>query len=128
MQDFQRLDVWQRAHKLTLAVYRTTSEFPDVERFGLARQVRRATSSIGANIAEGCGRDTHADFARFLQIAAGSASELANHLLLARDLGYIKRDALRPLWSELADVRRMLTALIKRVRTTNSPNITNTNN
>jgi four helix bundle protein len=86
MQDFRKLAVWERSHLLTLEIYAVMKRFPADERFGLTSQLRRGAASIPANIAEGCGRDTAADMARFLQIAMGSASELHYHLMLARDL------------------------------------------
>ena len=89
MKDFRKQKVWQKAHDLALEVYRVTEAFPKREVFGLTSQIRRAGVSIPANIAEGCGQDTDADFARFLQIAMGSASELEYHLLLAHDLGFV---------------------------------------
>jgi four helix bundle protein len=79
MKDFRTLTVWQKAHQLTLAVYKATRGFPKEEMYGLTSQVRRASSSIPANIAEGCGRDGDAELARFFQIAMGSASELEYH-------------------------------------------------
>jgi four helix bundle protein len=89
MHDFKDLKVWTKAHRLTVGVYRTTREFPREELFGLTSQLRRSASSVGANIAEGCGRRSDAELARFLHIARGSAVELENHLLLARDLDYL---------------------------------------
>ena len=89
MKDFRKQKVWQKAHDLALEVYRVTEAFPKREVFGLTSQIRRAGVSIPANIAEGCGQDTDADFARFLQIAMGSASELEYHLLLVHDLGFV---------------------------------------
>ena len=91
MKDFHELKVWQKAHQLTLAVYRMTATFPREELYGLTTQLRRSCSSIPANLAEGCGRNGDAEFARFCCIAMGSASELEYHLLLARDLNLIKR-------------------------------------
>ena len=85
MKDFRRLQVWHKAHQLVLVVYRETSNFSADERFGLTRQLRRATVSIPANIAEGCGRRTYDDFARFMDYAMASASEVEHHLLLAAD-------------------------------------------
>jgi four helix bundle protein len=89
MQDFRKLAVWQKSHELTLSLYELTGTFPREEMYGLTSQVRRASSSIPANIAEGCGRDGDAELSRFLQISMGSASELEYHLLLARDLKYL---------------------------------------
>src|SRR5580692_474898 len=86
MEDFKKLKVWSKAHLLTLAVYEITRKFPREEVFGLTSQIRRASASIGANIAEGCGRRSDPEMKRFVQIARGSANELEYHLLLARDL------------------------------------------
>ena len=83
VKDFHELKVWQKAHQLTLAVYRITAAFPREERYGLTSQLRRACSSIAANLAEGCGRNGDAEFARFCSMAMGSASETEYHLLLA---------------------------------------------
>src|SRR4051812_41600661 len=89
MGDFKKLRVWQRAHALTLSVYQCTRVFPDGERYGLTSQLRRAAASISANIAEGCGRGTDNELARYLRISLGSATELEYHLLLAKDIGLI---------------------------------------
>lgn len=112
MRDFRNLKVWQRAHALTLDVYRATREFPAEERFGLLSQTRRAAASISTNIAEGCGRGSDADFRRFLLIANGSACELDYLLLLAADLGYLPPTATPTPRSGIAEVKRMLTGLI----------------
>ena len=85
MKDFHELKVWQKAHQLVLAVYRFTASFPREELHGLTSQLRHSSSSIPANLAEGCGRNGDAEFVRFWSIAAGSASELEYHLLLAKD-------------------------------------------
>ena len=97
MQSFRDLKVWEKAHKLTLDVYRVTKAFPADERFGLTSQLRRACASIPANIAEGCGRSGGKELRRFLDIAMGSASEVEYHLLLARDLNYLSDEHYRPL-------------------------------
>jgi four helix bundle protein len=116
MQDFRNLRVWRAAHRLTLSVYRATEGFPSQERYGLVPQLRRAAASIGANIAEGCGRGSDADTRRCLQIALGSACEALNHALLARDLGLIDEACFAALEGEAAPVRRMLIRLIERLR------------
>ena len=90
VKDFHELKVWQKAHELTLAVYRVTTPFPREELYGLTSQLRRASASIAANLAEGCGRSGDAEFARYCSIAMGSASEVEYHLLLARDLKLLK--------------------------------------
>src|SRR5947209_6396749 len=90
MQDFRNLLVWQKSHELVLQVYRISRDFPREEFFGLTSQMRRCAVSVRSNIAEGCGRGSDPDFARFLIIAMGSSSELEYQLLLSRDLGYVE--------------------------------------
>jgi four helix bundle protein len=117
MQDFRNLDVWKRSHELTLAVYRATKLFPDDERYGLISQLRRATSSIPANLAEGCGRGTDPDFGRFVQNAMGSASEVEYEILLAKDLQYLKPDSYTHLSDEITGIKRMLASLLRKIQT-----------
>jgi four helix bundle protein len=117
MKDFRNLEVRERAHALTLCIYTTTVCFPADERFGLTSQMRRCCASIGANIAEGCGRRGNPEFQRFLQIASGSTSEIEYHLLLANDLGYLSESAHGELMQQLTPLRRMLTSLIQKVET-----------
>lgn len=116
MQDFKDLIVWQKSHQLTLAMYRVTTGFPKHELYGLTSQIRRATASIPANIAEGCGRGSDPDFARILQIAFGSACEVEYHLILSRDLSLLAAETYSALQSDLIGVKRMLTSLLKKVR------------
>jgi four helix bundle protein len=116
MQDFHDLKVWQRSHCLTLTVYRVTRSFPKEELYGITSQMRRCSSSIPANIAEGCGRHGKAELARFLQIAMGSASELEYHLLLALDLKLLKEAEHREIVGEVIDLKRMLSAFLKKLR------------
>jgi len=116
MRDLRNLKVWQKAHELTLVVYRETRGFPRNELYGLTSQLRRGASSIPANIAEGCGRSTDRDFARFLDIAAGSGSELEYPLLLSRDLGLLERPAYEDIHGRATEVKRMLTGLSQRLR------------
>jgi four helix bundle protein len=115
MKDFRRLQVWEKAHLLTLDIYRSSASFPREEMYGLTSQIRRCSASIGANIAEGCGKTGNNELHRFLQIASGSASELDYHLLLARDLSYLAEANYRRLQESLLELRKMLTALIQRV-------------
>ena len=89
MRDFRKYRVWELGHDLTLDIYRQTKEFPKEERYGVTSQMRRASSSVPANIAEGCGRESDAEFRRFLVISQGSVSELEYFNILAKDLGYI---------------------------------------
>ena len=116
--DFRGIAAWQRAHALTLRVYRATSGFPGDERFGLVSQIRRACASIPTNVAEGCGRSTNNELARFIDIATGSASEVEYQLLLAKDLGYLPKDQHTDLSTEVIEIRRMLLAFNKTLRTT----------
>ena len=115
MKDFRELKVWEKGHQLTLSAYKITTGFPEHELFGLASQIRRCSSSIPANIAEGCGRMGNAELHRFLQIACGSANELEYHFLLARDLGYLSALDYNSLHKELLDLKRMLVSLTRKV-------------
>ena len=111
MRNFKDLKVWERAHGLTLAIYDATRSFPKDELFGLTTQIRRAASSVGANLAEGCGRRGDGEMARFVTISMGSASELEYHLLLARDLKILSSEKHAALQKELTEIRMMLTSL-----------------
>ncbi|MBL8227535.1 MAG: four helix bundle protein [Bryobacterales bacterium] len=115
VKDFRELKVWQKAHQLTLAVYQITAKFPREELYGLTSQLRRACSSIPANLAEGCGRSGDAEFARFCSIAMGSASEVEYHLLLAKDLKILNPADYQDLNGRATEVKRMLTALIQKL-------------
>jgi four helix bundle protein len=115
VKDFHELKVWQKAHQLTLAVYQITAAFPREERYGLTSQLRRCSASIAANLAEGCGRNGDAEFARFCSIAMGSASELEYHLLLAKDLTLIKPKDHDELSQRATELKRMLTALLQKL-------------
>ncbi len=116
MQDFRNLNVWKNSHSLTLGIYKATKTFPKHEMFGLTSQIQRAAVSVPANIAEGCGKFTDADFARYLQIAMGSASELEYLLLLAHDLTYLPHDVYTSLHTTLVQTRKMLNVLLQTVR------------
>ena len=117
MRDYRRLEVWQASHSLTLDVYRLTSRFPVAERYGLTSQVRRAAASIPSNIAEGAGRRTQADYARFLDMALGSANEVEYQIVLARDLSLVEHIEADQLIDRIDHVRRRLLNLHKRVTT-----------
>ena len=116
MQDFRNLKVWQKAHALTLDVYRKTRGFPSEEKFGLTSQLRRSCSSIPANLAEGCGRSGDNDFARFVNIAMGSACEIDYHLLLSRDLEILPDAEYRSLLNQISEVKRMLASFEQTLR------------
>ena len=115
MKNFKDLKIWKKAHQLTLAIYKATQGFPKEELYGLTGQIRRASSSIPANIAEGCGRSGDAELGRFLHIAMGSASELEYHLLLAHDLALLHDRTYESLSNDVIEVKRMLASLIKKL-------------
>jgi len=115
MRDFRTLNVWQKAHVLTLEVYAASQTFPMSELYGLTGQLRRSAASIPANIAEGCGRTGEVELTRFMTIAMGSASEVEYHLLLARDLGILAEDQYAELNVHVIEVKRMLAAFTKRL-------------
>ncbi len=116
MRNFRDLKVWNKAHELTLAVYSVTRGFPKDELYGLTSQIRRSCVSIEANLAEGCGRNKGGEMGRFVLIAMGSASELECHLLVAKDLGFISQTEHARLQDKLTEVRRMLFALSRTIR------------
>jgi four helix bundle protein len=116
VQDFRNLLVWQKSHELVLQVYRVSRDFPREELYGLTSQMRRAAVSLPSNIAEGCGRGSDPDFARFLIIAMGSACELEYQLLLSKDLGYVDSMMQESLDRKITEVKKMLSALIQRVK------------
>ena len=118
MQDFRKLKVWDKAHNLNMRVYDATDRFPREEAFGLTAQMRRAASSVPTNIAEGCGRGSDAGFARFLQIAMGSACELEYQLIVAAARKYIATETHASLETDLQEIKRMLTALMVKLRST----------
>jgi len=117
MKDFRTLKVWERAHGLALAVYRLSVQLPRYELYGLTSQMRRASVSIAANIAEACGRSGSGDFHRFLSMAMGSALELECLLLLTRDLEMISSESYDGANRHILEVQRMLGSLIRKVET-----------
>lgn len=116
MGDYNQLKVWERAHELALAVYRSTETFPASERVGLTGQLRRASISIASNIVEGSSRRGDGEFGRFLSIAQGSAAEATYQLLLARDLGYLPPEQWEKLDGMAQEIGRMLFGLTKAIR------------
>jgi four helix bundle protein len=108
MRDFKKLDIWKRSHQLTLAIYKITKQYPKEELFGLTSQMRRSSSSIPTNIAEGCGRGTNPQLKHFLEISIGSNSELEYQLILSKDLEYISEDIFNHYSEETIQVRRMI--------------------
>ena len=114
MKDFRKLQVWEKAHHLTLAIYQLTATFPSAETYGLTSQMRRAASSIPSNIAEGCGRSGDAELSRFCTIA-GSASELEYQILLSRDLNLMQADNYERLTQQTVEIKRMLTMFVQKL-------------
>lgn len=118
MQNYKELKVWERAHYFTLKVYEVTKCFPKEETFGLISQLRRSASSVPANIAEGCGKNTSSEFAHFLNIALGSANEAEYFLILSKDLNYIQESDFTYLADKVNEIKAMLISLINKVRAT----------
>ena len=114
MQDYRKLEAWQRAHSITLRTYAKTANFPKAELFGLTSQMRRAAVSIGANIAEGCYRGQRS-LANSLAIALGSAGELEYYVTLAGDLNFLSEPDRKLLAAEVSDVKAVTTGLMKSV-------------
>jgi four helix bundle protein len=112
MRNYRELEVWEKSHKLTLELYRMSRAFPKEELYGLTSQMRRAAVSIGANLAEGCGRRTSPELARFVRIAMGSASELDYHLLLCLDFSFITSEQYERAAKEPTRIRKMLSGLL----------------
>lgn len=114
MDNFRNLIVWRRAVELATSIYRKTLNFPKSELYGLTSQIRRAAISISSNIAEGAGRRSSKEFANFLSISYGSACELETQLLIAKNLGYLKSDDFKNLFSEIDEIQKMLYTLEKK--------------
>ena len=115
MQDYRKLVVWQKSHKLVLDMYLATKSFPKEELYGITSQLRRASVSISANIVEGCGRKTKPDFARFLTMSLGSTNEVEYFLLLSKDLILLNENEYVSLNNQLVEVRKMLISLEKTI-------------
>lgn len=113
LKNFKDLKVWQKAYKLCLVIYKITGKFPNEERYGLTSQLRRSAVSIPSNIAEGYGKRTTADYTRSLYIAYGSICEIETQTLISGDLNYIEDRTLEGLKEQIAEVERMLKALIR---------------
>jgi four helix bundle protein len=116
MQHYSKLQVWQRSHRLVLAVYKATSGFPTAERFGLTSQLRRAAASVPTNIAEGSRRVAAKEYARFLNIAEASLSETEYLVLLSRDLRYLSPETAATNLAEITELSKMLCGLRKTIQ------------
>jgi len=115
MKCVEDLNVFKKSHNLTIDLYRATSTFPKDEKFCLVSQIRRASSSINANLMEGSHRRTNPDYKRFIGIARGSVGELKYHLLLSKDLGYIAKDEYLNFKFRIETISKMLTGLLKAI-------------
>lgn len=115
MRDYKKYDIWKLSHLLTLEVYKITESFPKEEIFGLTSQIRRASSSIGINIVEGCGRGSDEDFKRFLRNASGSAFEVEYILLLSKDLNYISEEKFIELTPKAEELKIKISKLILKI-------------
>ncbi len=120
MRDFRKLAVWEKGHQLVLGVYQVTESFPSSELYGLTSQMRRTAVSIPANIAEGCGKGSEAELARYMVISMGSASELEYYMLLARDLSLLDESSYERLNEDVVEVKRMLAPFINHLRNSGS--------
>lgn len=116
MKDFRNLKVWEQSHKVAVMVYNVTRSFPKEETYGLTSQIRRASTSIPTNISEGCGRDSDADFRRFIQIAFGSSCELEYLLFLSNELKLVSEKDFALLNPQIVEIKKMLIGLIKKLK------------
>jgi len=115
MRNYKKYDIWKLSHFLTLEIYKITEDFPKEEVFGLTSQIRRASSSIGINIVEGCGRGSDEDFKRFLRNASGSAFEVEYILLLSKDLNYISEEKFLELSPKAEELKIKISKLILKI-------------
>ena len=116
MRDFKKYDIWELSHVFTLKIYDITKSYPKNEIYGLISQIRRASYSIPSNISEGCGRDSDAEFNRFLTIAWGSASEVEYLILLSKNLNYIDQDLFIILNEEINLIKRKIYSLKQKLK------------
>lgn len=116
MRDFRKYNVWEKSHEFVLRIYDFTRTFPNEEIFGITSQIRRASSSIPTNIAEGCGRGSDADFKRFLVFASGSASEVTYLLILAKDLNYLNTEDFESLEKQIIIIHKSIYSLINKLK------------
>jgi four helix bundle protein len=116
MKDYKKLRVWKKAHELVLMIYETTKNFPVEEKYGITSQIRRSGVSIPTNIAEGSGKYTQIDFARYLQISLGSTQEVDYLNFLATDLKFQEKETGDQIERATNEVRSMLINLILTVR------------
>lgn len=117
IRSFTDLIVWQEGHKLVLLIYKTTKKFPKEETYSLTDQMRRAAASITSNIAEGFGRQGYKEKLQFYYLAQGSLTELKNHILIAKDVGYIEDEDLKKVIHQANLSHQLLQGLITKSKT-----------
>lgn len=117
MHNFKRLAIWQRSMDLVTRIYLLTMQYPKSEIYGLISQTRRAATSVPLNISEGAAKSSDKDFARFLEMAIGSANELETALIVAKNIQFITEDTFIPFENEIIEIRKMITKFIKNLRT-----------
>ena len=115
IKNFYDLDAWKKSHELVLKIYKITNDFPKEEKYGIISQLRRAASSISANIAEGFSRYHFKDKIRFYYQARGSLTEVQNFLILSRDLNYISREDFEDLGKKTKDIAKLINGLIRSI-------------
>ncbi|MFH1752008.1 MAG: four helix bundle protein [archaeon] len=115
-QDFKKLRVWQAAKDFTIDIYKVTEKFPVSEQYAMVQQLRRAAYSVPSNIAEGCGKTSQKELARYLSISNGSIKEVENFLILAKELGYLSKQDYSVLSENLEKIAKMNSRLLKNVR------------
>jgi four helix bundle protein len=113
IQSYRDLGVWQKSIALSIACYRATVGFPREEAYGMTSQIRRASSSVASNIADGHGREQTKAFVQFLRVSQGSLKELETHLIIAREVGLLQSDHAQLLFPAADEIGRMLRALIR---------------
>ena len=113
-QSFKDLFIWKEAYNITLTIYEITKDFPKFELFSLTNQLRRSSHSVNTNIVEGFHRNTGKEFVNFLHIAKGSVNETMNHLILAKDLGYITNEQFLFLEQKLISLSKIIYTSIKK--------------
>ena len=116
MRDFKKYEIWRLSHELTLSIYSISEKFPTSERYGITSQLRRASSSIPTNISEGCGRDSDAEFNRFLTIALGSANETEYLIILAHDLSYLDEALYKSLTAKINIIKQKVYTLKQKLK------------
>ena len=116
MRNFREYDVWKRGIAFTGGIYILTRDLPDREKFGIISQIRRASVSIPSNIAEGCSRQSEKDFARFVEIALGSAFEVETLLIICQEVNYLQQDEIKAVVDELQVIQKSLNSLYSKLQ------------